>query len=126
MIHTQLALILCSSERGPIVFFPDDQLAILSLEKKIIIKVLSLVKVCPMFLQYFPACDFLMQDMRIGNDVLDTWKNGQLTDAETLLTAAIQRSTGMAHHILASQALVWVCMRQWDAALVDANEVPSL
>ena len=47
--HTQLALIPRSSENGPITFSPDNQLAIVSREKKITIKTLSLVKVCPMF-----------------------------------------------------------------------------
>ena len=65
-------------------------------------------------------------DICIENAALDAWKNGQLTDAETLLTAAIPRSTGTAHYVLASRALVRACMRQWDAALVDAEEVTSL
>ena len=65
-------------------------------------------------------------DIRIGNAALEAWKSGQLTGAEMLLTAAIPGSTGTAHHVLASRALVRACMRQWDAALVDADEVPSL
>ena len=47
-------------------------------------------------------------------------------DAETLLTAALPRSTGTAHHVLAGRALVRACMRQWDTALADAEEVHSL
>ena len=65
-------------------------------------------------------------DIRIENAALDAWKNGQLTDVETLLTAAIPTSMGTAHHVLASRALVRACMRQWDAALVDAERVHSL
>ena len=64
--------------------------------------------------------------IHIENAALEAWKSGQLTHAETLLTAAIPRSTGTDHHVLASRALVRACMRQWDAALVDAEEVHSL
>ena len=46
LTHTQLAL-LPSSENGPIAFSPDDRIAIVAQEKKIIIKTLSVVKVCP-------------------------------------------------------------------------------
>ena len=65
-------------------------------------------------------------DIRTENAALDAWKSGRLADAETLLTAAIPRSTGTAYHVLANRALVRARLRQWDAALVDAEEVPSL
>ena len=65
-------------------------------------------------------------DICIENATLDAWKNRQLTDAETLLTAAIPRSIGTAHYVLASRALVWACMQLWDSALVDAEKVTSL
>ena len=57
--HTQLGLIPRSSENGPIAFSPDDRLAIVSLEKKIIIKTLSFVKVCPVFFRCHPAREHL-------------------------------------------------------------------
>ena len=74
----------------------------------------------------FPFLVHKELDICIENAALDAWKSGQLTDAETLLTDAIPGSTTTAHHVLASRALVRACMRQWDVALVDAEEVPSL
>ena len=131
LTHTQLALIPRSSTSKLIAFSPDDRIAIVSREENIIIKTLSLVKVCLAFFQYLPAREHVLihgkdLDIRIENAALEAWKSGELTDAETLLTAAIPRSTGTAHHVLASRALVRACMRQWDTALVDAEEVPSL
>ena len=39
------------------------------------------------------------------------------------MTAAIPESRNSIHHVLASRALVRARLRQWDAALVDAEEV---
>ena len=62
-------------------------------------------------------------DIRINAAALDAWKHGQLTNAEELLTAAIQTSRDTSHHVLASRALARARLHQWDAALVDAEEV---
>ena len=64
--------------------------------------------------------------MRIKRAALYAWKNDQLTKAEALLTAAIPMSEDMTHDVLASRALVRARLQQWDAALVDAEEVRSL
>ena len=57
--HTQLALISPTTKTRSIAFSPDDQLAIVSREKKIIIKTLSLVKVCPVFFRWLPTREHL-------------------------------------------------------------------
>ena len=62
-------------------------------------------------------------DIRIENIALDEWRRGELIRAEALLTAAIPTSEDTTHHVLASRALVRARLRQWDAALVDADEV---
>ena len=61
-------------------------------------------------------------DIHIENTALDAWKNCQLANAEALLTAAISTSKDNAH-VLASRAPVWGHLQQWDAALIDAEEV---
>ena len=55
--------------------------------------------------------------------MLDAWKHDQLANTEALLTAAIPASRNLSHHALASRALVLARLRQWDAAIADANEV---
>ena len=42
-------------------------------------------------------------------------------DAEASLTTALPRSKN--HHVLASRALVRTRLGQWDAAIIDAEEV---
>ena len=44
-------------------------------------------------------------------------------NAEVLLTAAIPKSRNKRHHVLASRALVRARLRQWDAAIGDAEQV---
>ena len=48
-------------------------------------------------------------DIHVESAVRNAWKNGQLTNAEALLTRAISMSIDTAH-ILASQALVHTCL----------------
>jgi len=64
---------------------------------------------------------FQEPDIRIDATVLDSWKRSQLANAETLLTAAVNKSP--THHALASRALIRARLRQWDAALADATQV---
>ena len=61
--------------------------------------------------------------IQIDDAALDLWKNDQLENAETLLTAAILESENPSHHVLASRALVRARLQQWDASLVDAETV---
>ena len=62
-------------------------------------------------------------DIQIDDAALDSWKHGRLENAEVLLTTAVSESRNPNHHALASRALVRARLRQWDAALVDAEEV---
>ena len=125
--HTRPGLIPRSSKRCSIAFSPDDRLlAVVVQEQKIIIRALSLLKVCPPYLNKFPSHLHSIHkepEIRIENAALNAWKNAQLADAEMLLTAAVPTSKDTAHHILASRALVRARLQQWDAALVDAEEV---
>ena len=61
--------------------------------------------------------------IQIDDAALDSWMHDQLENAEALLTAAIPESRNPIHHVLASRALIRARLRQWDAALVDAEEV---
>ena len=74
----------------------------------------------------FPFCIHKDLEIRIENVALAAWGQGQLTSAEALLTAAIPTSEDTAHHVLASRSLVRARLQQWDAALVDAEQVHSL
>ena len=53
-----------------------------------------------------------------------SWKHDHLNNAHALLTAATPNSRNLIHHILASRAIVRARLRQWEAALVDAEKVP--
>ena len=66
---------------------------------------------------------FLEPDIRIHDTALDAWKQGQLENAEALLTASIPTSPNPNHHAFASRALVRSRLGQWDAALTDARQV---
>ena len=61
--------------------------------------------------------------IQIDDAALESWKHDQLDNADALLTAAIAESRSPTHHALASRALVRARLRQWDAALVDAEQV---
>lgn len=70
---------------------------------------------------------FKEPEIRIDNAALEAWKNDQLANAEALLTAAIPQSHDTRCHVLASRALVRTRLREWDLAIVDAEEVfPAL
>ena len=62
-------------------------------------------------------------EIPIDDTALASWQHDHLADAEELLTAAIPRSRDAIHHVLASRALVRTRLGQWDAAIVDAEEV---
>lgn len=66
---------------------------------------------------------FQEPEIHIDSAVLDAWQHDQLINAEALLTAAIPASKVTADHVLASRALIRARLRQWDAALVDAEKV---
>jgi hypothetical protein len=66
---------------------------------------------------------FQEPDIQIDDAALDSWKHDQLENADALLTAAIPDPRNPNHHVLASRALVRARLRQWDTALVDAEEV---
>ena len=61
--------------------------------------------------------------IQIDDAAFYSWKHDQLENADALLTAAISESRNPTHDVLASRALVRARLRQWDAALVDAEEV---
>ncbi|KAF8551265.1 hypothetical protein OG21DRAFT_303087 [Imleria badia] len=61
-------------------------------------------------------------DIRVDHAALDLWKYNQLADTEALLTAAIATPQNPSHHLLAGRALVRARLRQWDAALGDAEK----
>ena len=61
--------------------------------------------------------------IQIDDAALDSWEQDQLENADALLTTAISESRNENHHVLASRALVRARLRQWDAALVDAEQV---
>ena len=70
---------------------------------------------------------FKEPEIRIDDAALDAWNLDQLANAEALLTAAIPQSQDTSHHVLASRALVRTRLGQWDAAIVDAEQVfPAL
>ena len=64
---------------------------------------------------------FQEPDVQVSGAVLDSWKDDQLAITEALLTATI--STSQSPNLLAIRALVQARTRQWDAAIVDAEEV---
>ena len=66
---------------------------------------------------------FQEPDIQIDDAALDSWKLGQLANAETLLTVAVNKSRNPSHDALASRALVRARLRQWDIAIADATEV---
>ncbi|KAF8419816.1 hypothetical protein L210DRAFT_2291242 [Boletus edulis BED1] len=49
-------------------------------------------------------------------------KNGQLEEAEALLTEATLASQNPHHHVLASRAIVRARLRQWGAAIEDGKK----
>ena len=91
-------------------------------------KLFLLSKYASCSLQYLPAGEqiYLPQelDIRVGNVALNAWKHGQLASAQAFLSVELSTSKHTAHHVvLASRALVRARLQQWDAALVDAEEV---
>lgn len=59
----------------------------------------------------------------IDSTALTAWKDGQLTNAEVILSAARPMAENPGHHVLASRALVRARLGKCNAALVDAKEV---
>ena len=62
-------------------------------------------------------------DIHIDGAALDLWKDDKLEHADALLTAAITTPRNPTHHALANRALIRTRLRNWDAALVDAQKV---
>ena len=61
--------------------------------------------------------------MHIDDTALDLWKQDQLTEVETSLTAAIATPQESSHHLLATRALIRARTQEWDAAIIDADSV---
>ena len=55
--------------------------------------------------------------------MLNSCKFNRFVDTEASLTKAIHNSQSQTHHALASWALVWACLLQWDQAITNATEV---
>ena len=64
-------------------------------------------------------------DIQIDDATLNSWRHDQLANADTSLTTAIHTSQHPSHHTLASRAFVRARLQQWDAAVEDAEKVPS-
>lgn len=65
-------------------------------------------------------------DIRIDDVMLDSWKHDRLANAEALFAAPIYDSRNLSYNVLASRALVRARLHQWDAAIADATQVPSV
>ncbi|KAF8139660.1 hypothetical protein EV363DRAFT_1497272 [Boletus edulis] len=70
---------------------------------------------------HFPALPYRSTGMRRQPDC-HVLKNGQLEEAEALLTEATLASQNPHHHVLASRAIVRARLRQWGAAIEDAKK----
>ena len=64
-------------------------------------------------------------EILVDDGVLLGWKHNQLAQVEALLTCSTVGSQNPGHHVLASRALVRTRLRQWDAAILDAEQVFS-
>ncbi|KAG6375175.1 hypothetical protein JVT61DRAFT_3383 [Boletus reticuloceps] len=121
--HTQLDLIQHSQIIRSIAISRDDRfLAIAGERGKFTIRRLprSLIDLIPLS-RLHPT--FEEPDIQIDDAALQSWKQGQLANAEALLTAAaMHTSLNASHHILASRALIRTRLGDWDAAIVDAKE----
>ena len=139
--HTQLGLIKHPQCIFSIALSPDDQsLAIGGARGEITIRCLPPVTVSIVGAsQQLPCSTHLskqdpipvsrlhptFQDpvIQINDAALNSWKYDQLENADALLTAAIAESRNPNHHVLASRALVRARLRNWHAALGDAEQV---
>ena len=143
--HAQLGLIQHPQTIHSIAHSPDDRfLAIVGLGGKITIRSLSRITVsrapsgfggseqlsCSASLSKLDSIPLsclhhTLQEpvIQIDDAALHSWKHDQLDNADALFTAAILEYQNPNHHLLASRALVRARSRQWDAALVDAEEV---
>lgn len=144
-VHTQLNLIQHSSDICSITLSPDGWLlAIGGVDGTITTKHLSHIIVSFVYccmaarLNWDATSEFSLQlsfcvgltdttsqepEIHVNDIALDSWKHGDLAEAEVLLTAELPKSQGPTHHILASRALVRTRLRQWDAAIDDAEQV---
>jgi WD40 repeat protein len=106
--HTQLGLIQHPQDIYSIALSPDDQFIAIGGEcDKTTTRRLSRIT---------------EPDIRIDEAALDSWKHNQLANTEALLTATITTLLDPGYHTLASRALVQARLRQWDAAIADAEE----
>ena len=134
--HPQNIVLLVSS--------PDDQfLADIGCDGRITVRSLSRIIVSIVFfwirrISIAPSFCSALQDsipvsrlhptfqepfIQIDDAALHSWKHDQLENADALLTAAISESPNPNHQVFTSRALVRARLRQWDAALVDADQV---
>ena len=139
--HVQLGLIQHTQPIGSIALSPDSQFLVTGGDNgKITVRSLSPMTVSNVGASQQLACSarlckedpipvsplhptFQEPDIQIDDAALESWKHDQLDNADALLTAAIAKSRNPTHHALASRALVRARLRQWDAALVDADQV---
>ena len=68
---------------------------------------------------------FQEPDVQINDAILKLWRHDQLSGAEELLSKAIPEAQDSTYHVLACRALVRTRLHEWEAAIVDANEVSS-
>ena len=128
MTHSQLGLIEHPESVYSIALSPSDRaLAFIGRFGNVIIQSVSCIAVSTLFVdlchvqQFSGFAHFLKQDLvplsrphstfqqpniLISHTTLDTWKNGELENTETLLTNAIHWSQYPNHHLFAAQALV--------------------
>ena len=139
--HTQLSLIQHTEPIRSIALSPDDRfLAIGGEDGKITIRSLPriTVSIVGASQQLYCSAPLPKQDpspvyrlhttfqepvIQIDDAALCSWMHDQFEEAEVSLTAAISESRDPIHDVHASRALVRARLRQWDAALVDAELV---
>lgn len=61
--------------------------------------------------------------MEVTRTVLESWKRGDLTQTESMLSEEIAQCFNPSHHALAARALVRSHLREWQAAIEDAELV---
>ena len=126
---SELSLIEHVQNISSIPHSPDDRfLAMGGEDRKITITRLSRSIVGILFIASEKKLIFTLfqePDIQVDDAVLDSWKHGELADADALLSAALSTSQSPDHHALANRALVRARLRQWGEAISDANEVSS-
>ncbi|KAF8551263.1 YVTN repeat-like/Quino protein amine dehydrogenase [Imleria badia] len=124
--RTQLGLIQHSQDIASIALSPDGRFLAIGergASGKIVIKNLSCFTYAGVPLpRIYPLPSFQEPDIRVDDAALALWEYDQLADTEALLTTAIATPQNTSHHALVGRALVRARLRQWDAALDDAEK----